>query len=78
MLLVDLAARGQPPASTPVWYHLGLAEQYVVHGGVVRFPEAPAVATVSHLATWLYTWALLMPWGELGAPRAARATDSAS
>ena len=49
-----------------VWYHLGIAEQYAVWGGVVRFPEAPAVATVSHLATWLYTWALLMPWGDLG------------
>jgi len=29
----------------------------------VRFPEGPAVETVSHLATWLYAWAFQLPWG---------------
>jgi hypothetical protein len=47
------------------WYHLALAEHYVAEGAIRRFPEGPVLATVPHLASVLYTWAFLLPGGEL-------------
>ena len=47
------------------WKHLALAEDYVAHGGIRRFPEGYTVATYPHLATTVYTWAFLLPVGQL-------------
>ena len=43
------------------WYHLGLAEQYAVAGGLVDFKEGLAQASVSHLTSWLDAWAFQLP-----------------
>lgn len=43
------------------WYHLGVAEHYVHAGGIQRFAEGWFHATLPQFASWLYTWALLMP-----------------
>ncbi len=45
------------------WYHLGLAEQYAVAGGLVDFKEGLAQASVSHLTSWLDAWAFQLPGG---------------
>jgi hypothetical protein len=47
------------------WYHLGLAEHYVAAGAIARLPEGPMTGAIPHLATALYTWALLVPGGDL-------------
>jgi hypothetical protein len=47
------------------WYHLGLAQDYAASGAVRRFPEGSFQASVPQLATYLYTWAFLLPWGGL-------------
>ncbi len=47
------------------WQHLALAEQYAHVGGVRRFGEGWMIATNPHLASLLYTWAFLLPWGRL-------------
>jgi hypothetical protein len=47
------------------WKHLALAEDYVATGGIRRFPEGSTVETYPHLATFLYTWAFLLPRGLL-------------
>lgn len=46
------------------WYHLPLAEHYVALGAVQRSPEGWLPAAYPHLVSYLYTWALLMPWGR--------------
>lgn len=43
------------------WYHLGLAEQYAVAGGLVDFQEGLVQASVSHLTSWLDAWAFQLP-----------------
>ena len=43
------------------WYHLAIAEQYAVRGAITRFPEGWYLGAYPQLATWLYTWAFLMP-----------------
>lgn len=43
------------------WQHLGIAEHYAAEGGVRRFPEGWFVAAQPHLASFLYTWAYLLP-----------------
>lgn len=43
------------------WYHLALAEQYVVRHAIERFPEGWYMGAYPQLATWLYTWAFLAP-----------------
>ena len=43
------------------WKHLALAEDYVATGGIRRFPEGSTVETYPHLATFIYTWAFLLP-----------------
>jgi hypothetical protein len=47
------------------WYHLGLAEHYVAAGAIARLPEGAITGVVPQLATALYTWAFLVPGGEL-------------
>ncbi|AKT37124.1 hypothetical protein [Chondromyces crocatus] len=47
------------------WKHLALAEDYVAHGGIRRFAEGYTVATYPHIATFIYTWAFLLPGGLL-------------
>jgi hypothetical protein len=43
------------------WYHMGLAEEYMVRGGIERSPERSFAAALPQLATYLYTWASLLP-----------------
>lgn len=43
------------------WKHLALAEDFVVSGGIRRFPEGWTFATRPHFSTYLYTWAFLFP-----------------
>jgi hypothetical protein len=45
------------------WYHLGIAEQYASRGAIERFNEGFFNGAQPQLATWLYTWAFLCPWG---------------
>ena len=47
------------------WQHLALAEQYAHVGFIPRFGEGWTIATNPHLAAILYTWAFLIPTGEL-------------
>lgn len=47
------------------WYHLGIAEHYVAEGAIRRFPEGWYVGAYPHLASVLYTWAMLLPLGQL-------------
>lgn len=47
------------------WQHLPLAEQYAHLGFIPRFGEGWTVATNPHLAAILYTWAFLVPTGQL-------------
>ncbi len=47
------------------WQHLGIAEHYVAVGGVQRFPEGWFIGAAPHLASFLYTWAFLLPGGRL-------------
>ncbi len=43
------------------WYHMALAEDYAASGAVHRFPEGSFQGSVPQLATYLYTWAFLLP-----------------
>ena len=43
------------------WYHLPLAEHYAAQGAVRASPEGWFDAAVPHLASFLYTWAFLLP-----------------
>ena len=47
------------------WYHLGIAEQYAAEHAVRRFPEGWYMGTYPHLASFLYTWGMLLPFGAL-------------
>ena len=47
------------------WYHLSIAEHYAAQGGVAAMPEGPYNPALPHLASFLYTWAFLVPGGEL-------------
>ncbi|WP_437811451.1 hypothetical protein [Sorangium sp. So ce1078] len=47
------------------WKHLALAEEYAVTGGIRRFPEGWTVETYPHFATFVYSWAFLLPRGLL-------------
>ncbi len=41
------------------WYHLGIAEQYVVAGAITPSLEGDNHFAGPHLVSWLYTWAFL-------------------
>ena len=45
------------------WQHLGIAEHYAAEGAVRRFPEGWFVGAQPHLASFLFTWAYLLPKG---------------
>lgn len=47
------------------WKHLALAEQYAHIGFIPRFAEGWTVATNPHLASMLFSWAFLVPGGEI-------------
>jgi hypothetical protein len=47
------------------WYHLAIAEHYAAQGGVAAMPEGAYNPALPHLASFLYTWAFLVPWGDL-------------
>ncbi len=47
------------------WYHLAISEHYAAAGAVTRFPEGWFCGTYPHLASLLYTWAMLNPHGDL-------------
>ncbi|HEX9619895.1 MAG TPA: hypothetical protein VF989_07165, partial [Polyangiaceae bacterium] len=47
------------------WKHMALAEDFVAHGGMRRFPEGWIIAARPHMASFLYTWAFLLPDGLL-------------
>lgn len=46
------------------WYHLAIAEHYVAEGAVRAFAEGWFPGTLPHLASYLYTWAFLLPGGD--------------
>lgn len=43
------------------WYHVALAEDYAASGAIHRFPEGSFQGSIPQLATYLYTWAFLLP-----------------
>ncbi len=43
------------------FYHLGLAQQYAVEGGIHASREAWLPAAIPHLSSVLYTWAFILP-----------------
>jgi hypothetical protein len=45
------------------WYHLTLAQQYASSGRIEAFREGWFLAAYPHLASLLYSWALLQPRG---------------
>jgi len=47
------------------WKHMGLAEDFVAHGGIRRFDEGLTFATRPHFTSFLYAWAFLLPGGRL-------------
>ncbi len=47
------------------WKHLGVAQHYAASGGIVRFDEGWLPGAAPHLASVIYTWAFLLPWGNL-------------
>ncbi|MFZ1864994.1 MAG: hypothetical protein WAU39_12275 [Polyangiales bacterium] len=47
------------------WKHLGIAQQYAASGGIVRFKEGWLPGTAPQLASVIYTWAFLLPLGNL-------------
>ena len=65
--LLTLYVQGTAPDSITFdarWYHLPIAENYAVTGRIRPFPEGYYLAAYPHLASLLYTWALLAP-GEI-------------
>jgi hypothetical protein len=47
------------------WKHLGVAQHYAASGGIVRFDEGWLPGVAPHLASVVYTWAFLLPLGNL-------------
>ncbi len=47
------------------WYHLGVAEHYAAAHAIARFPEGWFPGALPQLASHLYTWAFLLPGGDL-------------
>jgi len=48
-----------------IYYHLGLAEQYRVRGGIAPSPEGWVVEALPSLASTLYAWPFLFPSNDL-------------
>jgi len=47
------------------WYHLAIAEQYAVRGGIEPFTHGWLLGAYPQLASAIYGWAFLMPFGAL-------------
>jgi len=47
------------------WKHMAIAEDFVAHGGVRRFPEGWLFASRPHSTSFLYVWAFLSPFPKL-------------
>jgi hypothetical protein len=47
------------------WYHLPIAEHYAAKHGIEPFPEGWYQGALPQLASYLYTWAMLSPWGHV-------------
>lgn len=47
------------------WYHVAIAEHYAAAGAVRPFVEGWTLGTLPHLASFLYTWAFLLPGSDL-------------
>ncbi|HKO94245.1 MAG TPA: hypothetical protein VJU61_23990, partial [Polyangiaceae bacterium] len=47
------------------WYHLAAAEQYAVQHGIRPFLDGWFVGAYPQLATWIYSWAFLLPTGRI-------------
>lgn len=47
------------------WYHVPIAEHYASQGGIKPFVEGWYAGAISHLPSVMYTWAFLIPGGEL-------------
>ena len=47
------------------WKHLAIAEDFIVTGGVRRFPEGWIFAARPHSSSFLYLWGLLAPGAQL-------------
>ena len=43
------------------WYHLGLGQQWMAQGGMLRTPEGWFVEALPHFAAVLYAWAFQLP-----------------
>ncbi|HTV19730.1 MAG TPA: hypothetical protein VMG12_13690, partial [Polyangiaceae bacterium] len=48
-----------------IYYHLGLAEQYSVRGGIAPSPEGWVVEALPSLASTLYAWPFIFPSNDL-------------
>ncbi len=47
------------------WKHMGLAEDYVAHGGIHPAVEGYVFSARPHFTSYLYSWAFLLPGGRL-------------
>jgi len=47
------------------WYHLPIAEQYALWGKIRPFPEGWWLSAYPHAASFIYTWAFLLPVDSL-------------
>lgn len=47
------------------WKHLAIAEDFVVHHGIRRFPEGWVFSARPHASSFLYAWAFMLPKGLL-------------
>lgn len=47
------------------WKHVAIAESFAAHGGLFRFDQGWMFASRPHFASYLYTWAFLIPDGDL-------------
>ncbi|MEZ4223549.1 MAG: hypothetical protein R3B13_21555 [Polyangiaceae bacterium] len=47
------------------WYHIPIAEHYAARGGIEPFVEGWFQGTLPHLSSFIYTWVMLMPVGDL-------------
>lgn len=47
------------------WFHLAIAEHYAAQGAIRPFPEGWVPGAMPQLASLVYTWAFLLPGGDL-------------
>lgn len=44
-----------------LWYHLAVPERYAAEGRIARYPEGWYMGALPQLASWIYTWAFILP-----------------